>query len=71
MSKRVLLDESVPRHLAAAIEAAGFAVTPYPNGWKQIRNGELLARAEEREFDVLVVSRHSALLHNHPDAVTR
>ena len=56
MSKRVLLDESVPRHLAAALEAAGFSATPYPNDWKQIRNGELLTRAQEHKFDVLVTS---------------
>ena len=56
MTKRVLLDESVPRQLAKPLEAAGFRASPYPNGWKQLRNGELLTRAESEGFDVLVTS---------------
>ena len=56
MTKRVLLDEGVPRHLAAALEAAGFSATPYPNKWKQTKNGELLVLAEHQGFDVLVTS---------------
>jgi hypothetical protein len=56
VSKRVLLDEGVPRHLAAPIEAAGLFVTKYPRAWKQIQNGELLRRAEQRGFDVLITS---------------
>ena len=53
---RVLLDEGVPRHLAEPLEAAGLSVTPYPNSWKQITNGELLALAERQGFDVLVTN---------------
>jgi hypothetical protein len=56
MSKRVLLDEGVPRHLAAPLETAGFNTTPYPRAWKQIRNGELLERAEREGFDVLITN---------------
>jgi predicted nuclease of predicted toxin-antitoxin system len=52
----VLLDEGVPRHLARPLDAAGFSTTPYPNAWKQMANGELLARAEEQGFDVLVTN---------------
>jgi predicted nuclease of predicted toxin-antitoxin system len=59
VTKRVLLDESVPRHLAAPLEAAGFSATPYPNDWKQTKNGELLTLAEERGFDVLVTNDRS------------
>ena len=56
MSKRVLLDEGVPRQLAGLLKAAGFAATSYPNSWKQITNGELLGRAETEGFDVLVTN---------------
>ena len=56
MSKRVLLDEGVPRHLAESLNAAGFPAAPYPNNWKQISNGELLTLAEREGFDVLVTN---------------
>jgi predicted nuclease of predicted toxin-antitoxin system len=56
VTKRVLLDESVPRHLATPLDAAGFSTTPYPNDWKQMKNGDLLALAEDRGFDVLITS---------------
>ena len=56
MSRRVLLDESVPRHLATPPEAAGFSTALFPNDWKQIKNGELLTRAEALGFDVLITN---------------
>jgi hypothetical protein len=56
MTKRVLLDEGVPRHLAAPLEAAGFSCTPYPRSWKQMKNGELLRLAERQQFDILISS---------------
>jgi predicted nuclease of predicted toxin-antitoxin system len=56
VTKRVLLDEGVPRHLAKPLEASGISATPYPNAWKQITNGELLALAERQGFDVLVTN---------------
>jgi hypothetical protein len=59
VTKRVLLDESVPRHLAAPLELAGFPATPYPNDWKQTKNGELLTLAEDRGFDILVTNDRS------------
>jgi len=58
-SKRVLLDEGVPRHLAGPLEAAGFSTTPYPNAWKQMANGELLTIAQEQGFDVLITNDQS------------
>jgi hypothetical protein len=54
VTKRVLLDEGVPRHLCDPLEKAGLPTTPYPNLWKQIANGELLRRAEADGFDVLI-----------------
>jgi hypothetical protein len=56
MTKRVLLDEGVPRHLAAPLEAADFSSTPYPRAWKQMKNGELLELAERQGFDILITS---------------
>jgi predicted nuclease of predicted toxin-antitoxin system len=56
VSKRVLLDEGVPRHLVGPLDAAGFSATAYPNSWKQITNDELLSRAEAEGFDVLVTN---------------
>jgi hypothetical protein len=56
MTKRVLLDESVPRNIANALDAAGFPTTPYPNDWKQLKNSELLTLAENHGFHVLVTS---------------
>jgi hypothetical protein len=54
VTKQVLLDEGVPRHLAEPLRAAGFPTTPYPPDWKQMANGDLLTLAEERGFDVLI-----------------
>jgi predicted nuclease of predicted toxin-antitoxin system len=54
--KRVLLDEGVPRQLAAALEAGGFSASAYPSLWKQTKNGELLRLAEREGFDVLVTN---------------
>jgi PP-loop superfamily ATP-utilizing enzyme len=56
VTKRVLLDESVPRHLAAPLEAAGFCVTLYPLAWKQTKNGALLELVEAQGFDALITS---------------
>jgi predicted nuclease of predicted toxin-antitoxin system len=56
VTKRVLLDEGVPRHLAKPLDEAGYRTVPYPNSWKQLKNGELLARAEAEGFDVLVTN---------------
>ena len=56
MTRRVLLDEGVPRHLAVPLEAAGFSATPYPNAWKQKKNGELLSLAENYGFYALITN---------------
>jgi hypothetical protein len=56
VTKRVLLDEGVPRQLARLLDTTGLLATPYPNNWKQISNGELLALAEQQGFDVLVTN---------------
>jgi predicted nuclease of predicted toxin-antitoxin system len=52
MSRRILLDECLPRKLADLLD--GEAVTTVPrHGWASKRNGELLTLAS-MEFDVFV-----------------
>ena len=51
MSMRVLLDESVPRQLAAALDAAGFSASPYPPAWKQINVIERSGRRQVLDYD--------------------
>ena len=49
---RVLLDESLPIHLADALGTHSVA-TVQGQGWAGLQNGELLRRAQ-RQFDVFV-----------------
>ena len=60
---KVLLDECLPRRLAAAL--AGHEVKTVPQaGWASIKNGELL-RLAESQFDVLVtVDRNMSFQQN-------
>ena len=44
------------RAIASPLAAAGLPTTPYPNDWKQLKNGEVIARAERHGFDVLVTN---------------
>ncbi len=50
---RVLLDESVPRQLAAELRSHEVQ-TVVQVGWTGVQNGELLRRAAEAGFGVLV-----------------
>ncbi|MEO6332340.1 MAG: DUF5615 family PIN-like protein [Gemmatimonadaceae bacterium] len=53
MNLRVLIDESLPRELVAAIE--GHEVrTVQDEGWSSISNGELLRRAAQSGFQVFL-----------------
>ena len=52
---KVLLDESVPVQVRAAL-AAHDVTTVDALGWKGRENGELLAAAEQSGFDVFVLS---------------
>ena len=51
---RVLLDESVPRRLAAAFPKSFGTRTVQQMGWAGCSNGELLRHAAGHGFDVLV-----------------
>ena len=50
---RILLDESVPRHLKKDLQGHQVATVP-EMGWRANQNGELL-RLASREFDVFIV----------------
>lgn len=50
----VQLDESVPARLAKALNAAGVRTLRFPNDWKGLKNGELLARLQQGGFSCLV-----------------
>lgn len=51
---RILLDESLPRHLAAEFPAHEVH-TVQQMGWSSLKNGELLERASGR-FDVMLTA---------------
>jgi hypothetical protein len=50
----VQLDESAPARLANALNAAGVRTLRFPNEWKGLKNGELLARLRETGLTCLV-----------------
>jgi hypothetical protein len=52
---RVLLDEQLPRHLAAEISGHDVS-TVQQCGWAGFKNGELLRAAADAGFDVLVTA---------------
>ncbi len=54
---RVLLDESLPRRLAAQLEGVS-AETVVDRGWSGLKNGELLRTAAE-EFDAFLTADQS------------
>lgn len=51
---KVLLDEPVPRRLAASFPDAFEAITVQEMGWAGCENGELLSLAATHGFDALV-----------------
>jgi predicted nuclease of predicted toxin-antitoxin system len=67
---RALLDEQVPAELADLVSAAGpehVVRTVADEGWKGLKNGELLQRMREAEFSALVtVDRRMEYQQNIP-----
>lgn len=52
---RVLFDQGVPAPLRAYLTSYD-VVTAYEKGWSALRNGNLLAVAEEEKFEVLLTT---------------
>jgi hypothetical protein len=52
---KILLDESVPRLVKRSLSS--WAITTVQElGWSAIKNGELLGRAREHEFGILITA---------------
>ena len=54
-----MLDEGVPKPLAAKLRALDVDAVAFPNGWKQLSNGKLLDAIEGDGFNVLVTNDKS------------
>ena len=68
MSLRVLIDESPPHELVAAIEGHE-ARTVQQEGWSSVSNGELLRRAAQSGFQVFITpDRNLQYQQNIPQA---
>jgi hypothetical protein len=53
---RIILDESVPQKLRLLIEGAHTVVTTWYQGWSGLKNGALLAAAEEAGFELFITA---------------
>lgn len=54
-----MLDEGMPRQMVEALRAFDVEASHFPNTWKGLRNGLLLARVEKEGFDVLLTNDRS------------
>jgi hypothetical protein len=53
---KILLDESVPHKLRLRIDGGHSIVTTWFQGWSGLKNGALLAAAEEAGFDLFITA---------------
>jgi len=53
---KIVVDEGVPRQLAAALRKAGLDAHRFNPVWKGATNGELIAAVEKEGFDVLLTN---------------
>jgi hypothetical protein len=53
---RILLDESTPQKLRLLIDSRHSVVTTWFHGWSGLKNGALLAAAEEAGFDLFITA---------------
>ena len=53
---KAVLDEGVPRDLAAALTAAGVATDPFDDAWAGLKNGDLIGRLELAGYAVLITN---------------
>ena len=65
---RVLLDENTPIKLALHFPAEVEAVTVAQQGWKGVKNGELLASAQ-RKFDIFATTDKGIPQQQNPEGL--
>lgn len=53
---RIILDESTPQKLRLLIDNRHTVVTTWFQGWSGLKNGALLAAAEEAGFDLFITA---------------
>jgi predicted nuclease of predicted toxin-antitoxin system len=53
---KILLDESAPQKLRLLIDSRHAVVTTWFQGWSGLKNGALLAAAEEAGFDLFITA---------------
>ena len=53
---KIILDESVPQKLRLLIDSRHTVVTTWFQGWSGLKNGELLAAAENVGFDLFITA---------------
>jgi hypothetical protein len=53
---RIILDESAPQKLRLLIDNRHIVVTTWFQGWSGLKNGALLAVAEEAGFDLFITA---------------
>jgi hypothetical protein len=53
---KIVLDESTPQKLRLLIDSRHTVVTTWFQGWSGLKNGALLAAAEEAGFDLLITA---------------
>ena len=51
---RAVVDESVPRQVVPELLALGHRINSFPNEWKGLKNGSLIARLRSDGFQILV-----------------
>jgi hypothetical protein len=51
---KAIFDEGVPRLLRRSLEQHDCMVEPFPNEWKGLKNGKLLDRLDQSDFDCLI-----------------
>lgn len=53
---KIILDESTPQKLRLLIDKRHIVVTTWFRGWSGLKNGALLAAAEEAGFDLFITA---------------
>ena len=53
---KIILDESAPQKLRLLIDGQHVVVTTWFQGWSGLKNGALLAAAEEAGFDLFITA---------------